>query len=280
MKSVVRSSTHRSHWQQSLDLDKSYRSQCWDPLLSIGNCSCRVLSSRWTVMITMHATCRAWSLVEDLILREKKRLLIIIMIDGIATCCGRSRCELCSCSCMQLVRRTRGNIDQRSFWSIHRHLRRYAWSSCCSRVLLVSIYSSNTKVDEKILLIGHRSRCEAILRVFEEDKVRGVVLVAAGRTDLDEDEDKYSEYYNRPWYVTICSTTDDQRCASPQGEANGDRTRSERTIRTRFERVDRNVFMRSKRVHRLVRTAFVMAFERCSGCRSLILRTPIVLYSY
>jgi uncharacterized protein len=70
------------------------------------------------------------------------------------------------------------------------------------------------KADEKTILVGHSSGCAAILRVLEEDKVRGVVLVAAGRTDLDEDEDKDSEYYNRPWYVTICSTNDDHRCAS------------------------------------------------------------------
>ena len=50
----------------------------------------------------------------------------------------------------------------------------------------VPFTSQTLKVDEKTILIGHSSGCAAILRLLEEDKVRGVVLVAAGRTDLDD----------------------------------------------------------------------------------------------
>ncbi|CAF1300558.1 unnamed protein product [Adineta steineri] len=55
------------------------------------------------------------------------------------------------------------------------------------------------KIDEKTILIGHSSGCEAIMRLLEKDKVRGVILVAACHTDLGDEGEKESEYYNRPW---------------------------------------------------------------------------------
>lgn len=55
------------------------------------------------------------------------------------------------------------------------------------------------KVDEKTILIGHSSGCEAIMRLLEKDKVRGIILVAACHTDLGSEDEKASEYYNRPW---------------------------------------------------------------------------------
>ncbi|CAF0840489.1 unnamed protein product [Adineta ricciae] len=55
------------------------------------------------------------------------------------------------------------------------------------------------KFDDKTILIGHSSGCEAIMRLIEHDKVRGVILVAACHTDLGNEDEKASEYYNRPW---------------------------------------------------------------------------------
>ena len=55
------------------------------------------------------------------------------------------------------------------------------------------------KFDEQTILVGHSSGCEAILRLLENDEVLGVVLVAACHTDLGDDNEKASEYYNRPW---------------------------------------------------------------------------------
>ena len=55
------------------------------------------------------------------------------------------------------------------------------------------------KFDEQTILVGHSSGCQAIMRLLENDKVLGVVLVAACHTDLDDDNEKASEYYNRPW---------------------------------------------------------------------------------
>ncbi|CAF1154882.1 unnamed protein product [Rotaria sordida] len=55
------------------------------------------------------------------------------------------------------------------------------------------------KFDEKTILVGHSSGCEAIMRLLEKDKVRGVILVAACHTDLGDENERASEYYNRPW---------------------------------------------------------------------------------
>jgi predicted alpha/beta hydrolase family esterase len=55
------------------------------------------------------------------------------------------------------------------------------------------------KIDDKTILIGHSSGCEAIMRLLEKDKVLGVILVAACHTDLGDENERASEYYNRPW---------------------------------------------------------------------------------
>ena len=59
----------------------------------------------------------------------------------------------------------------------------------------------------------------------------------------------------------------------PQGEANGDRTRSARTLRTRLEQVARNVFVRSARVLYLVLLPFAIEFVLRSSWCSLSLQT-------
>ena len=37
------------------------------------------------------------------------------------------------------------------------------------------------------------------MRLLEQDRVRGIILVAACHTDLGDEHEKASEYYNRPW---------------------------------------------------------------------------------
>jgi predicted alpha/beta hydrolase family esterase len=59
------------------------------------------------------------------------------------------------------------------------------------------------KVDQNTILIGHSSGCQAIMRLIETDKVHGVILVAACHTDLENDAERASEYYNRPWFVVL-----------------------------------------------------------------------------
>ncbi|CAF3100395.1 unnamed protein product [Rotaria sp. Silwood2] len=63
----------------------------------------------------------------------------------------------------------------------------------------VPFIQDTLKFDEKTILIGHSSGCEAIMRLLEKDKVRGVILVAACHTDLGDENERASEYYNRPW---------------------------------------------------------------------------------
>jgi predicted alpha/beta hydrolase family esterase len=69
----------------------------------------------------------------------------------------------------------------------------------------VPFIRNTLKVDDKTILIGHSSGCEAIMRLLEKDKVRGVILVAACHTDLGDENERASEYYNRPWYVSFFS---------------------------------------------------------------------------
>jgi predicted alpha/beta hydrolase family esterase len=63
----------------------------------------------------------------------------------------------------------------------------------------VPFIRNSLKIDEKTILIGHSSGCEAIMRLIEKEKVRGVILVAACHTDLSDENEKASEYYDRPW---------------------------------------------------------------------------------
>ena len=65
--------------------------------------------------------------------------------------------------------------------------------------LWVPFIRESLKVDEKTILIGHSSGCEAIMRLLEKDRVRGVILVAACHTDLGDANERASEYFDRPW---------------------------------------------------------------------------------
>ena len=53
--------------------------------------------------------------------------------------------------------------------------------------------------DENVILIGHSSGAVAIMRFLENHKILGTVLVGACYTDLAEEKEKISGYYNRPW---------------------------------------------------------------------------------
>jgi predicted alpha/beta hydrolase family esterase len=63
----------------------------------------------------------------------------------------------------------------------------------------VPFIRNTLKIDEKTILIGHSSGCQAIMRLVEKDKVQGIILVAACHTDLGNENERASEYYNRPW---------------------------------------------------------------------------------
>lgn len=53
--------------------------------------------------------------------------------------------------------------------------------------------------DEHTILIGHSSGAIAALRFAEQNQIYGSVLVGSYYTDLDNEQEKKSGYFNRPW---------------------------------------------------------------------------------
>jgi len=53
--------------------------------------------------------------------------------------------------------------------------------------------------DENTILIGHSSGAVATMRFAEKNKILGSVLVGACYTDLGDEDERKSGYYNRPW---------------------------------------------------------------------------------
>ena len=53
--------------------------------------------------------------------------------------------------------------------------------------------------DEKTILIGHSSGAVAAMRFAEQKKILGSVLIGACYTDLNDEMEKKSGYYDRPW---------------------------------------------------------------------------------
>ncbi len=56
-----------------------------------------------------------------------------------------------------------------------------------------------TNGDEQTILIGHSSGAVAILRYLEAHKIEGAVLIGACYTDLSDEKEKASGYYDDPW---------------------------------------------------------------------------------
>lgn len=53
--------------------------------------------------------------------------------------------------------------------------------------------------DENAILIGHSSGALAAMKYAEEHKLEGIVIVAAAHTDLGDDKEKASGYFDEPW---------------------------------------------------------------------------------
>ncbi len=55
------------------------------------------------------------------------------------------------------------------------------------------------KTNENSILIGHSSGAVAAMRFAETHTILGSILVGACYTDLNDEEERKSGYYNRPW---------------------------------------------------------------------------------
>lgn len=60
-------------------------------------------------------------------------------------------------------------------------------------------YISSLGADESTILIGHSSGAVAAMRFAEKNKILGSILVSASCTDLGEENEKMSGYFNDPW---------------------------------------------------------------------------------
>jgi len=58
---------------------------------------------------------------------------------------------------------------------------------------------NNLKVDEETIVIGHSSGACCAMRLLEKTPVFGVILVSAAHTDLGDENERASGYFNRPW---------------------------------------------------------------------------------
>ncbi|MBI3366022.1 alpha/beta hydrolase, partial [Candidatus Roizmanbacteria bacterium] len=56
------------------------------------------------------------------------------------------------------------------------------------------------KADEHSILLGWSSGGTLAMRFAEKNKLFGSVLVSASYTDLGDEKEKKSGYFNRPWY--------------------------------------------------------------------------------
>ena len=68
-----------------------------------------------------------------------------------------------------------------------------------SEQIWVPFLLSDCQVDENTIIIGHSSGAEAAMRLAENHKVLGLVLVCACHTDLGVESETLAGYYNRPW---------------------------------------------------------------------------------
>lgn len=55
------------------------------------------------------------------------------------------------------------------------------------------------KADENTIIIGHSSGAVAAMRFAEINKIYGSILIGACYTDLGDEDEKKSGYYNKPW---------------------------------------------------------------------------------
>lgn len=63
----------------------------------------------------------------------------------------------------------------------------------------IPFLKNELKADENTIIIGHSSGAVAAMRFAEKNKIYGSILIGACYTDLGEEDEKISGYYEAPW---------------------------------------------------------------------------------
>ena len=63
----------------------------------------------------------------------------------------------------------------------------------------LSFLKNNLQADENSILVGHSSGAVAAMRFAQSNKILGSILVGACYTDLGDETEMKSNYYNHPW---------------------------------------------------------------------------------
>lgn len=72
----------------------------------------------------------------------------------------------------------------------------------CRESIWVPFIQNEIGLDDNTIVVGHSSGAACAMRLLENDsvaKLRGAILVAAAHTDLGDECERLSEYFNRPW---------------------------------------------------------------------------------
>lgn len=73
----------------------------------------------------------------------------------------------------------------------------------CKESVWIPFLQNEIGLDEDTIVVGHSSGAACAMRLLEQhDQIsflKAVVLVAAAHTDLGEESERRSEYFNRPW---------------------------------------------------------------------------------
>jgi uncharacterized protein len=87
----------------------------------------------------------------------------------------------------------------------------------------------HVKVGESDIIVGWSTGAVAAMRYAETNKIKGAVLVAPSYTDLNDDLEKASGYFDRPWSwpvirsnqerIELISANDDPYIPQPEFEA-------------------------------------------------------------
>ncbi len=63
----------------------------------------------------------------------------------------------------------------------------------------IKFLEKHAKADQDTIMIGHSSGAVCAMRYAETHRILGSILVAAAYTDLEDDLEKQSGYFDRPW---------------------------------------------------------------------------------